>query len=162
MNIAGYYEESISNGIGWRFVLFVSGCIHKCDECYNPETWNKKYGILFDKQFYLNIIKNNTLITGVTISGGEPFLYPEELNDFILEVKKINLNIWVYTGYIYEDLLQKDKNILNMINNIEVIVDGKYNKNLKYPTKKFRGSNNQRIIDVQNSLKLNQTILLNI
>lgn len=158
MNVAGFYEESITNGPGWRSVLFVSGCVHKCKGCHNPETWDKNYGISFKPEYYLQKIKESEITRGVTISGGEPFLYPDELIPFLKEVKKLGKDVWVYTGYKYEELL-KDFKKKEMLKYIDVLVDGLYVEEKRDLNLRFRGSSNQRIIDVKKTLEDEDIIL---
>lgn len=153
MNIAGFYEESISNGEGWRAVLFVSGCPHHCPGCHNEPAQDFSYGTPFNKQEILDKIKDNFILQGVTLSGGEP-LCPEnivEVTDFMKDVKELNLDIWCYSGYTFEELLKREeaKQALDLI---DVLVDGRFMEDKKIPNLKFRGSENQRIIDVKKSL----------
>lgn len=153
MNISGFYEESISNGEGWRAVLFVSGCPHHCPGCHNEKTWDFNYGEKFKKEEIIDKIKDNFILQGVTISGGEP-LCPEnieEVSDFIKDVKTLNLDIWCYTGYTFEELLKRE-DATNTLQYIDVLVDGRFEIDKKFPNLKFKGSENQRIIDVQRSL----------
>lgn len=163
MNVAGFYDESISNGLGWRAVLFVSGCPHHCPGCHNKAAQDFSYGKELDKQEILKKIKNNSILKGITISGGEPLCKEniKEVCNFIKDVKKEkqNFNVWCYSGYTFDELLdRKDQDTMECLNEIDVLVDGRFKENLKDPTLKFRGSSNQRIVDVKNSLKKNQLI----
>lgn len=156
MNVAGVYQDSISNGEGWRSVLFVSGCPHRCNGCHNPNTWKRDYGIPYNEEQVFQQLTDNELLDGVTISGGEPFLYTETLLPLAKKIKDKGLNIWVYTGYAWEELLKCAKNDLYtrwFLDTIDVIVDGRFEIEKKDPSLKFRGSSNQRIIDVKASLK---------
>lgn len=153
MNLAGFYEESISNGEGWRAVVFVSGCPHRCPGCHNEKTWDFDYGEKFNKEEILNKIKENFILQGVTVSGGEP-LCPEntaEVTDFMKSVKALGLDIWCYTGYTLEELLKRE-DAKKALSYIDVLVDGKFISEQKVPNLKFRGSENQRIIDVKRSI----------
>ena len=160
MNIAGFYDESISNGLGWRAVLFVSGCPHGCPGCHNKEAQDYNYGEKFNKQEILDRIKENSILKGITISGGEPLCkqnMPEVL-DFIKEVKKEkpNFNVWCYTGYTMEELMKRNDEITNnCLKEIDVLVDGEFIETQKDPTLKFRGSKNQRILDVKKCIQDN-------
>ncbi len=163
MKIAGFYDESISNGLGWRAVLFVSGCPHHCPGCHNKEAQDFNYGTEFNKEDILNRIKDNSILKGITISGGEPLCKEniKEVCEFIKDVKKIkpNFNIWCYSGYTFEELLERnDKDTNECLNEIDVLVDGEFKQDKKDPTLKFRGSSNQRILDVKNTLKTHQFI----
>lgn len=162
MNIGGFYSDSISNGEGWRAVLFVSGCPHHCLGCHNPESWDKDYGEPYVEDDIYNQMIENPFLDGLTLSGGEPFLYCEELFSLVKRVKATGLNIWSYTGFTFEELLrwaERNSSILAFLQEVDVLVDGKFQIEKMEPKKLFRGSYNQRIIDVQASLK-NQEVVL--
>ena len=167
MNIAGFYDESIANGLGWRCVLFVSGCPHRCPSCQNKEAQDFNYGKPFEKDQYLERIKNNSILKGITFSGGEP-LCEENVSgvlDFLFEVKKIRpeFNVWVYSGYTLEELLARNDQTTNtLLNNIDVLVDGRYVESLKDLDLYFRGSSNQRLIDMKKTIKENKILLLDL
>ena len=167
MNMAGFYDESISNGLGWRAVLFVSGCPHNCPGCHNKAAQDYKYGEKFNKKEIIERINANSILKGVTISGGEP-LCPQniaEVLDFIKEVKKEkpNFNVWCYTGYTIEQLENRNDSVTDeCLKQINVLVDGRFVEQKKNPTLKFRGSENQRIIDVANTLKENKVVTMKI
>ena len=158
MNMAGFYDESISNGTGWRAVLFVSGCPHGCPGCHNKAAQNYNYGEKFNKEEIINRIKDNSILKGITISGGEPLCkenMPEVL-DFIKTVRKEkpNFNVWCYTGYSMEELVNRhDETTNNCLKEIDVLVDGEFVEAKKDPNLKFRGSSNQRILDVQKCIQ---------
>lgn len=167
MNMAGFYDESISNGLGWRAVLFVSGCPHNCPGCHNKAAQDYKFGEKFNKKEIIERIKANSILKGVTISGGEP-LCPQNISevlDFIKEVKKEkpNFNVWCYTGYTIEQLEERHDSVTDeCLKQINVLVDGRFIEQKKNPTLKFRGSENQRIIDVANTLKENKVVTMKI
>lgn len=163
MKMAGFYDESISNGLGWRAVLFVSGCPHHCPGCHNAQAQDYNYGEEFDKTKIINKICENSILKGITISGGEPLCEENlpEVVDFIKEVKKVkpNFNVWCYSGYTLEQLEARNDNITKeALKQIDVLVDGRFVQEKKNPTLKFRGSENQRIVDVRNSLKEHKII----
>lgn len=165
MKMAGFYDESISNGLGWRAVLFVSGCPHHCPGCHNQQAQDYNYGEEFNKQKILSRIQENSILKGITISGGEPLCEENiaEVVDFIKDVKKIkpNFNIWCYTGYTMEELEKReDAATQEALNEIDVLVDGKFKETQKDPNLKFRGSKNQRIIDIKNTKKVHKVIEL--
>ena len=165
MRMAGFYDESISNGLGWRAVLFVSGCPHHCPGCHNKEAQNFGYGEEFDKQAILDRINENSILKGITISGGEPLCKENvaEVVDFIKDVKKMkpDFNIWCYTGYTMEELMaREDDATKEAIAQIDVLVDGQFKEAQKDPTLKFRGSKNQRIIDVKSTCHVHKIIEL--
>ena len=163
MRISGFIKESINEGDGLRTVIFFSGCPFRCNDCHNPESQNPEYGMEFSEEVQEKIIryiKNNPLLDGITLCGGEPFLYPEEVLYFVLNLKKAlpDINIWSYSGYTYEQLLEiPEKKAL--LEEIDVLIDGLFISQLKDLTLKFRGSSNQRIIDVQLSLYEDDVIL---
>lgn len=154
----------IANGEGIRVTLFVSGCRNHCKGCFQPETWDFKYGQEFDEHTEEFIIKSlkSDYITGLTLLGGDPF-EPENAFDLIGFLKKIKAlyphkTIWCYTGYVFENLITNPL-YKQMLQLIDVLVDGKFEQELYQVGLKFRGSTNQRIIDVQKSLEQKEIIL---
>ncbi len=167
MKMAGFYDESMSNGIGWRAVLFVSGCPHNCPGCHNKIAQDYNYGEEFDQKAIINRIKENSILKGVTISGGEPLCKEniKDVNDFIeaLKKEKPELNIWCYSGYTFEELKNRKDEITDItLNNIDVLVDGRYVEARKNPEIRFRGSDNQRIIDLRKTLNENKIVELDV
>lgn len=170
MNYGSIKKCDIANGLGVRVSLFVSGCTHHCQGCFNPETWDFNYGKKYTAETQKEIIEalNQDYISGLTLIGGEPFesSNQEILVDLAREVKATfpNKNIWCYTGYNFEnDLLKSSKAYCQFTNEflsyIDVLVDDPFDINKKNINLKFRGSENQRIILVQESLKNKKTIL---
>ena len=163
MKIAGFYDESISNGLGWRAVLFVSGCPHHCPGCHNKEAQDFNYGEEFNEEEILKRIKENSILNGITISGGEPLCkenIPGALK-FIKDVKEIRpeFNVWCYSGYTLDQLIDRnDEETNECLNQIDVLVDGRFVEEKKDPTLKFRGSSNQRILDLKPSLQTHKFI----
>lgn len=163
MKMAGFYDESISNGLGWRAVLFVSGCPHHCPGCHNKIAQDYNYGQEFNKEEIINRICENSILKGITISGGEPLCKENisEVLDFIKDVKKVrpNFNVWCYSGYTLEQLEERnDQTTKDILKEIDILVDGRFVEEKKKPGLKFRGSENQRILDVQKSLQENRII----
>jgi len=154
--IAGVEKQSMVDGPGIRYSLFLQGCKHHCKNCHNPQTWDLEGGILVDYDDVLSDILKSKF-NRITISGGEPFLQPEMLAKLCKDLKENNFNIWVYTGYTYEHLPNTDA-----LKYIDVLVDGLFVEKLKDLSLKFKGSSNQRIIDVQETLKQNKVILYNV
>jgi anaerobic ribonucleoside-triphosphate reductase activating protein len=159
----------IANGPGVRVSLFVSGCRNHCPGCFNKETWDFCYGKPFTtetKDHIMELLKPD-YIEGFSLLGGEPF-EPENQEELVRLLKEIKenypkKNIWCYTGYTFEDVLEKmkkDNNIKDLIENIDVLVDGRFEKDKKVDGLKFKGSSNQRLIDVKKSLKSNCIIVL--
>ena len=152
MNISGIIYDSVVDGEGIRNTLFISGCLHHCHGCHNPQTWDFDYGYKFTKEKQKEFIKkckDNPLLDGITISGGDPVYSSKELIPFLKEYKKENPThtIWLYTGFKYEDI--KDNEILKLI---DVLVDGEYIKEFRDITLAFRGSSNQRIIRLEKGI----------
>lgn len=147
---------SISNGIGVRTVLWVAGCSHHCFNCQNPETWNAENGIKFDENAMQTIIKylSEDFIDGITFSGGDPLyrLNVVTITEISRKLRELfpNKTQWLYTGYTWEEIINSD--LKEAIRNIDIIVDGTYLDNKRNTTLAFRGSSNQRIIDVKTSL----------
>lgn len=167
MNIAGINYESINDGEGVRTTIFVSGCSHKCPNCHNPQTHDINYGVKFTNELQNEIISNiekRPFISGITLSGGDPLHYNNVVDVFNLIVKLKNKfpnkNIWIYTGYKFESLLD-DASRRRIVEMCDVLVDGRYIDELRDLTLRFRGSSNQRVIDVKESLKANKIALYN-
>ena len=170
MNYADIKRADISNGTGVRVSLFVSGCNHRCEYCFNKETWDFNYGKKFtdvEKNKIFNEL-NKPYITGLSLLGGEPMEHINQMGllPLVKEVKEKypNKDIWCYTGFTFDtDIIQKMsknwKETSELLSYIDVMVDGKFVEELKDIRLKFRGSSNQRIIDVQQSLLKNEVVL---
>ncbi|MBQ2678862.1 MAG: anaerobic ribonucleoside-triphosphate reductase activating protein [Firmicutes bacterium] len=156
----GYSPESIVDGKGFRFSIFVQGCLMDCPDCHNPESHDLNGGYFMDTEALIKEISENPLLDGVTFSGGEPFLQPEPLTEIAEAVKKMNLNIWIYSGYTFEDILASgDEAKINLLRQADVLVDGPFKKDERSLELKFKGSRNQRLIDVKKSLDAGEAIL---
>ena len=173
MNYHKIEKTSIANGTGIRVVLWVSGCSLHCKGCHNPETWSLNSGKLFDEDAKKELFEalDKPYIQGITFSGGHPLEY-ENLNkiyELIIEIKDKypNKDIWLYTGYHFEDIINSPLRDINttlrrrIVEMCDVVVDGKYVDELRDITLKWRGSSNQRVIDVKESLKNNKIVLYN-
>ncbi|PXV65933.1 anaerobic ribonucleoside-triphosphate reductase activating protein [Dysgonomonas alginatilytica] len=149
LHILKIYEETISDGEGLRYSIYLSGCKHHCKGCHNESSWNPNTGTPLSKEWLLEIIEDinsNPLLDGITISGGDPFFYPQSLVTLLKILKEqTKLNIWCYTGYTYEEILAK-KELHACLTYIDVLVDGRFMKEKYSPSLAFRGSINQRII----------------
>ena len=155
--------DSIVDGEGIRTVIWTQGCIHNCKGCHNPETHSFNDGILVDIETVKKELSSLSGQTGITFSGGDPMCQPKECAIIAEYAKSINLNIWCYTGYTFEKLLEmsrKNKDIMKFLKNIDVLVDGPFILKEKSFDVKFRGSKNQRLIDVPKSLKENKIVSL--
>ncbi|WP_392486737.1 anaerobic ribonucleoside-triphosphate reductase activating protein [Haloimpatiens sp. FM7315] len=162
LQVAGFLDNSLVNGKGFRSVIFVSGCNHNCPGCQNKCMQDFSYGSEVQIEEILDRIKNNKpIIKGVTFSGGEPFENAEGLLELAKDIKKMDLNLWCYTGFTYEEILKsKDEYKIELLKNMDVLVDGKFKEELKENAKKYTGSRNQRVIDVKESLKKNMVVTL--
>lgn len=165
VRLAGIAYESLVNGPGLRRVFFAQGCKHNCKGCFNPSTHDLEGGELKNIDELVDDIKSNPIIKGVTFSGGDPFEQAEEFSIIAKKVKDLGLNVWCYTGYTFEYILESmngGNNWNELLNNVDVLVDGKFDEDKKDLKLKFRGSSNQRIIDVKRSINLKKTVILNI
>ena len=156
-------QYDIANGPGIRTSIFVTGCSLKCKNCFNEDYQDPNYGSLWTEENTLQIINylKKDEISGLTILGGEPFENAIDLIEIIKKIKEqIDKPIWIYSGYIYEILI-KDPIHKKLLEEVDVLVDGPFIDSLKDLTLKFKGSSNQRIIDVNASLANNSIILLN-
>ncbi|MBO5376080.1 MAG: anaerobic ribonucleoside-triphosphate reductase activating protein [Bacilli bacterium] len=156
-------RNSIVDGEGIRAVVWTQGCPHNCPGCHNPETHDFDGGFLVDVEELKEEINSLDSEVGVTLSGGDPFVQPEACLEIAKYCHKIDLNVWCYTGYTYEQLVKmgKDNPVINeFLNEIDVLVDGRFVQKLKSLEAKFRGSKNQRLIDMKETLKSDEVVLL--
>ncbi len=169
MYYATIKKYDIANGPGVRVSLFVSGCTHHCKNCFNSEAWDFKYGNEYTEEVEQEILDalSKSYIQGLSLLGGEPFelVNQEGILPLVKKVRKLfpEKTIWAYSGYLFDkDLLplSKKNNITReLLENIDVLVDGKFVEELKSPKLLFRGSSNQRIIDVVQSLKEGKVVI---
>ena len=170
MNYGAIKKCDVANGIGVRVSLFVSGCTHHCKGCFNEETWAFDYGELFSQETEEYILKllEPSYIRGLSILGGEPLEYvnQEFLAPFLKRVKEKypKKDIWCYTGYVYENdimgrMMKKWKYTKDIMQCIDVLVDGPFIEEEKQINLRFRGSKNQRLIDIPKSMEKGEVIL---
>ena len=183
LRLAGVVRESIVDGPGLRFAIFCQGCPHNCPKCHNQDTHDFSGGYDCDIQKIVNAIEENPLLSGVTFSGGEPSHQPVAFLEIAKKVKSRGPNIWMYSGYTLEELLSRANSAISDLNNmnenssqtseknkeqvalkgllglVDVLVDGKFINELKDLTLPFRGSRNQRIIDMAATKRHNKIIL---
>lgn len=151
LRISGIVSESIVDGPGFRYVIFTQGCPHHCPGCHNPQTHSFEGGFEADIPAMLEEIRQDPLLDGVTFSGGEPFCQPEALLPIAKAVKEMGKTIFVYSGYTLEQLLDLSKErpaILELLRLCDTLVDGPYVESLRDLDLEFRGSSNQRLIDL--------------
>ena len=160
MNYGGIKKTDIANGLGVRVSLFVSGCRNHCKGCFQPETWDFSYGKPYKLETEEEIIEalRPSWIQGLSILGGEP-MEPENEQALLPLLKRVrkecpNKDIWIYSGYLYEELRSRE-----LLRYVDVLVDGRYEEKLRDPSLAFRGSSNQRILDVRESLKRGKAVL---
>lgn len=153
-------RDDMLNGDGLRVVLWVAGCTHKCKNCHNPVTWDICGGIPFDEKAKKEIFEclQKPYISGITLSGGDP-LHPANCSDIANLIKEIRRDypektIWLYTGFCWEEVCT-----LDAVQNADILVDGPYIEEQKDSSLHWRGSANQRVIDVKKSLKAGKVIL---
>ena len=164
MNYAGIKYCDIANGTGCRTVLFVSGCRNACKGCFQPQTWDFGYGEPFDEKVQKEVLDSLApdYITGITLLGGEPF-EPENQKELVPFMRKVaaqypSKNVWAFTGYIYDkDLLaggrRHTEDTDELLSMIDVLVDGPFVEELKDITLKFRGSSNQRVLNLRETIR---------
>ncbi|HBE9553453.1 anaerobic ribonucleoside-triphosphate reductase activating protein [Clostridioides difficile] len=163
MKYAEIRKFDVSNAPGVRTTLFVSGCTHNCKGCFNKDLQDFNYGDIWSNKVedeILSYIKNDNIV-GLNILGGEPLQQTkdDDLINFLKRVKnETNKNIWLWSGYLFEEIIE-DVLRREFLDYVDILVDGKFNISKRNISLKYRGSSNQRVIDVQKSLKENQIIL---
>ena len=163
VRLAGIVYESLVNGPGMRRVFFAQGCKHKCEGCFNPETHSFDGGEIMDMDKLIKDVLDNPMLKGVTFSGGDPIEQADSFSYMAKVFKNSNLNILWYTVYTFEELLEAmkiDTSLRDFLNNIDVLVDGKFEINNKKEGLKYKGSSNQRIIDVKKSLDTGDIVVI--
>jgi anaerobic ribonucleoside-triphosphate reductase activating protein len=160
IRLAGVVRESIVDGPGLRFTVFCQGCPHECNGCHNEETHKFDGGYDCDISKILEAIDANPLLDGVTFSGGEPFCQPEAFCNLAIELKERNLNLMAYSGYTYEELVNmKNPAVDDLLDMLDILVDGRYLEEERDLTLLFRGSKNQRVLDMPATRKLGKAVL---
>ena len=150
IRIAGITEDSIVDGPGLRLTVFVQGCPHNCPGCHNPETHDIHGGRLVDTSEIIAKMDANPLLDGITLSGGEPFLQPEACAELADEAHKRGLNVWCYTGHTIDTIIGgRDNGKRGLLKRIDVLVDGPYIESLRTLELPWRGSKNQRVIELR-------------
>lgn len=152
--ISGINYESINDGEGVRAVIYISGCRHNCPDCHNPDTHNFKNGKKVNEKLIRQInteIKKRTFLSGITLSGGDPMYSAKEVRKFLDKIYIPNNNIWIYSGFTIEEIL-KNKEMSSLLRKCNVIVDGLFKKELRDITLLYKGSTNQRIINIKDYL----------
>lgn len=161
--VAGELAHTFVNGPGIRYTVFFQGCTHVCPGCHNPETHDINAGQTVDTDEIIARIRAAKFLDGVTLSGGDPFLQPEACAEIAREAKAIGLSVWAYSGWMFEELL-RDEARRKALHHIDVLVDGPFIEAQKVgqaDTCLWRGSANQRLVNVQASLSTERAILFN-
>lgn len=158
--IAGIADDSIVDGPGLRLTVFVQGCPHRCPGCHNPQSHDFSGGTLADTEEILAQMRDNFLLDGVTLSGGEPFAQAEACTEIARGARAAGLNVWCYTGYWFEDLLEGAGEWRALLEAIDVLVDGPFVLGQRSLDLRFRGSSNQRVLDVPASLREGRAVAL--
>ncbi len=153
--------DSIVDGPGIRSVIWFQGCPHACPGCQNPETHDINAGIQISLEEIKEKIKNLEYQDGITLSGGDPFMQPEAASEIAKYAHELGYNVWCYTGYLYENILKNPK-LTNLLEQIDVLIDGPFIMKKKSLECIYRGSKNQRLIDVPKSLAQKEVVLYDI
>lgn len=162
MNIAGINFESVVDGDGVRVVVFVSGCLHSCKGCHNPASHSFTAGQPFTDELQdeiISYIQKTPFVSGLTLSGGDPMYSAAEITPFVERLKSElkTISIWIYSGFTYEEICE-DTNMFRLLKLCDVLVDGEFILEQRDITLSYKGSRNQRIIDIQKSIKEKQII----
>ncbi|MDR3021189.1 MAG: anaerobic ribonucleoside-triphosphate reductase activating protein [Clostridiales bacterium] len=153
LRVAGIKEDSVVDGPGLRLVVFVQGCPHVCIGCHNPQTHDFNGGKDMKIKDIVTLTQNNPLLTGVTLSGGEPFCQSEQCAELAHQLKLLGYEIWCYTGFAFEhlsEIAKFNRSVKGLLLTIDVLVDGPYKQEMRDETLLFRGSKNQRLIVLEN------------
>ncbi|MDU5417147.1 anaerobic ribonucleoside-triphosphate reductase activating protein [Peptoniphilus harei] len=164
MNFAQIRKYDVANGPGIRTTIFVTGCTHKCHNCFNEDYQDFDFGDPWTPKETAEVIEDLKLdeVKGLTILGGEPFQNEVDLLEVLRDIKKeVQKDIWIFSGYTYEEIL-KDEDKKKLLEECDILVDGRFVEALKDLNLRFRGSSNQRIIDVQKSLESNEVVLFDL
>lgn len=151
-------EETMVDGPGIRTAIYAAGCTHRCPGCHNPQSWDIRAGQRMSIEEILSPILGDPF-ADVTFTGGDPMMQPEGFTELARAIKeRSEKNIWCYTGYLFEELIRMPAQA-EMLKYIDVLVDGPFVQELRDEQLRFRGSSNQRLVDVRRSLKEKKTIL---
>ena len=149
LRVASLINDSIVDGPGFRYAVYVQGCSHHCKGCHNPQTHDFNGGFEADTEKIWQEIKENPLLSGITFSGGDPLFQPVPLLELAKKAKANGFSVWCYTGWTLEQLIEKnDPEIIRLLHYVDVLVDGRFEQDQKTMDLPFRGSKNQRLIDL--------------
>lgn len=159
IKISGVVNDSIVDGAGFRLTVFTQGCPHHCPGCHNPQTHDPEGGFWSDTEDILRVAKENPLLDGITLSGGDPFEQPLPCADLAEGAHRLGLNVWTYTGYTWEALLAEGGDKQKLLEVTDILVDGPFLEQERSLELRFKGSRNQRTIDVKKSLESGEIVL---
>jgi anaerobic ribonucleoside-triphosphate reductase activating protein len=159
VKVSGIVKESIVDGPGVRYVIFAQGCMHDCEGCHNPQTHDINGGYTMNADEIVHNIISCKYIDGVTFSGGDPFFQAKEFEYIAERLKEKNMHIVAYTGFTYEQLIN-NKDMKDLLEKVDILIDGPFLKDRKTLKLPFRGSENQRMIEVKKSLQNNKIELI--
>lgn len=159
MRMYGMEQNSYVDGPGIRMAIFFQGCLHKCEGCHNPGSWPMYGGEKVDTNDLMKKMANDPLLDGITLSGGEPFLQPQPALALARFARQKGLSVWCYTGYTFEQINEWQDNRKTLLQNFDVLVDGPFKLEEKSLDIPWRGSRNQRLIDVRKSLEKGEVVL---
>ena len=160
IRIAGIADDSIVDGPGLRLTVFAQGCPHRCPGCHNPQSHDFSGGTPADTEEILARVRDNSLLDGVTLSGGEPFAQAAACAEIARGARKLGLNVWCYTGYRFEELLAGGAEWRELLEAVDVLVDGPFVLAQRSLELRFRGSKNQRLLDAPASLRAGRAVEL--
>jgi len=158
LKIAGIVNDSIVDGPGLRLCVFAQGCPHNCPGCHNPKTHDTDGGYYIDIDEIIEMARKNPLLSGLTLSGGEPFMQAAVMRELAKEAHKMGLNVIAYTGYLWEEIIANET-FKQLAFEVDYVVDGRFDKDLQTLELPFVGSSNQRIIDVKKSQEAAEPVL---
>ena len=161
IRLAGVVRESIVDGPGIRMTVFTQGCPHKCEGCHNPQTHDFNGGYMSDTDNILKAVKKDPMLQGITFSGGEPFMQCEPLIELAKACHQQELNVMIYTGFTFEQLYEnfdKHPEYKELLEQCDWLIDGRFVLSQRTLNLRYRGSKNQRIIDVHKSLALGKAV----
>ena len=158
LNLSGILTDSIVDGPGIRTTVFSQGCPHHCPGCHNPETWEFGCGTDVPVEAIVDIVRSNPLCRGVTFSGGEPFAQPEGFAKLAVLLKEAGYEVAAYSGYTFEELLSGSEAQRQLLERIDILIDGPFLQQEKSLELVFRGSRNQRVLDVKASLAAGKAV----
>jgi len=162
IRMAGIVRESIVDGPGIRFTVFCQGCPHNCEGCHNPETHDFNGGNDVKIDRILEEIDKNPLLAGITLSGGEPLCQPGPMSLLAQKVRERGLNVTVFSGYTYEEIMEmshENDDIRILMDNTDILIDGRFVKEQRDLTLQFRGSKNQRVINMNKTRERGEIVI---